>query len=439
MSRYLSNLKKDIPRWIEEGWVSAAGADAILADATAHKSKFSFANVLAVLGALLLCFGAMTFVAANWAEISKLGRLIILLAALWSAYGGAIYLKSRNMPGFAEAALLTGIGVFGASIMLISQTYHIDGHAPDAVWLWALGALATALACRSRTAIGAFFVLLTVWSGWEVFGDFEIDAPSFHWQFLPWWAAGVAYLAYEKWRPGYHLAAISFFSWLYLAVAVWMQLSGIKEATGALIGFEIGLLIAGLGCFAASLSDSRLIELRAFSQALTAYGFAALLLFAFPVQFMLLFGLAGLKEVQVLPVLLPALAACSLLVMAHQRGTLAKVDMLAGGLAAIVPIIVSLIGAGAGSTLWFKLLFAGFVIALSIWAIRFGWRQHIRVITILGYVAFGAELLYIYFETFGTLLNTAIFYLIAGALLLVMALGFARLERTSDVHKEQNS
>ena len=81
MSRYLSNLKKDIPRWIEEGWVSAAGADAILADAAAHKSKFSFANVLAVLGALLLCFGALPV--SNGGGSPGIGATLNLVDALF--------------------------------------------------------------------------------------------------------------------------------------------------------------------------------------------------------------------------------------------------------------------------------------------------------------------------------------------------------------------
>ncbi|MGI9372272.1 MAG: DUF2157 domain-containing protein [Hyphomicrobiales bacterium] len=436
MSRYLSALKNDMPRWIEQGWISGSGAETILQDVASRKSKFSFANVLAILGALLLCFGVMTFVAANWAEISKLWRLIILLLALWTSYGAAIYFKAHQLPGFAEASLLTGIGVFGASIMLISQTYHIDGHAPDAVWLWALGALATALACRSRASIGAFFVLITVWSGWEIVGRFEIDAPILHWQFLPWWIVGTVYVACERWRPGYHLAAISFFSWLYMAIAVVMQLTDINEATGALIAFEVGLLIAALGCFVASLSQASLSELRAFSKPLTAYGFAALLFNAIVFQFLPLFGSSSLKGFQAIPVLLPAIVAAGLFVLANLRGHLAKIDMLAGSLAAFTPVIITFITAGPGSALVFKFLMAGFIIALAIWAIRFGWREHIRVITILGYIAFGVELLYIYFETFGTLLNTAIFYLIAGALLLALALGFTRLEQKSATIQE---
>ncbi len=34
-------------------------------------------------------------------------------------------------------AVLAGIALYGASIMLIAQMYHMDGNPPDAVLLWA--------------------------------------------------------------------------------------------------------------------------------------------------------------------------------------------------------------------------------------------------------------------------------------------------------------
>ena len=73
---------------------------------------------------------------------------------------------------------------------------------------------------------------------------------------------------------------------------------------------------------------------------------------------------------------------------------------------------------------------------LAIWAIQFGWQRDNRLVTVLGYVTFGVELLYIYFRTFGTLLDTALFYLVAGVLLVAMGFVFARLERRSSVHQE---
>ena len=117
-----------------------------------------------MLGAVLFGFAVMSFVAANWNAMSKLARLLLLLATLWACYGGAAWLFQRQLPMFAQAAVLGGIAVYGASIMLISQMYHMEGSPPDAVLLWALGALAHLRAGAVAAALAATFVLMVVWT-----------------------------------------------------------------------------------------------------------------------------------------------------------------------------------------------------------------------------------------------------------------------------------
>jgi uncharacterized membrane protein len=209
MSWYGSRVNRDLTRWQSAGWVSDAGAAAIRAELAARRSPVGPAGVLAILGAVLFGFAAMSFVAANWNEMSKLARLALLLAALWAAYGGAAYLFARNLVGFANAAVLAGIAVYGGSIMLIAQMYHMEGNPPDALLAWALGALVAAVLARSPAALGAAFVLLAVWTGME-----RVVNEWAHWPFLPAWAATAAAALWLAWRPGLHLAALSLASWV---------------------------------------------------------------------------------------------------------------------------------------------------------------------------------------------------------------------------------
>jgi uncharacterized membrane protein/uncharacterized membrane-anchored protein len=209
VSWYHTKVQRDLARWQSAGWVSDSGAAAIKADLAARKPAFGAAAGLAILGAVLFGFAVVSFVAANWSGMSKLARLLLLLAALWACYGGAAYLFARRLGAFAHAAVLAGIAVYGASIWLIAQAYHMDGNPPDAVLLWALGALLAAVLVRSRAALAAAFVLLTVWTCWER-GENE----AWHWQFLALWAAAVAATAWLDWWPGRHLAALSLGAWL---------------------------------------------------------------------------------------------------------------------------------------------------------------------------------------------------------------------------------
>ena len=158
---------------------------------------------------MLFGFAVMSFVAAHWEGMSKLARLALLLVALWGCYGAAAALFQRRLEAFAQAAVLGGIAVFGASIMLIAQMYHMEGNPPDAVLMWALGALLAAALVQSRPALAATFVLLVVWTCYE-----RGLADGAHWSFLPAWAAAVAAAVWLGWRPGLHLAAISLVIWL---------------------------------------------------------------------------------------------------------------------------------------------------------------------------------------------------------------------------------
>ncbi len=111
---YLNRLKRDLDLWIERGWVTAANADAILASAREPGAATRrMPAMLAILGAVLIGFAVMSFVAANWQEISKLTKIVLIFIAMWGAYIAAFVLQKRGHANFAQAAVLIGLGLFG--------------------------------------------------------------------------------------------------------------------------------------------------------------------------------------------------------------------------------------------------------------------------------------------------------------------------------------
>ena len=163
-----SGLEKDLQRWHALGWVSDDGATAIAGELALRPFGLNFGAILSLLGAALLCFAAMTFVAANWSDMAKITRLAVLFGTLWASYGVAWPLFHRGLDAFAHGAVLVGSGVFGACIMLIAQTYHMDGHPPDAVLLWAIGALAAAVLMRSVPSLVLAIGLFALWAVWDI-------------------------------------------------------------------------------------------------------------------------------------------------------------------------------------------------------------------------------------------------------------------------------
>ena len=123
----------------------------------------------------------------------------MIFGGLFGAYGIAGALFERKHPTFAHAAILAGVAIFGAGIMLIAQMFHIEGHPPDAVLTWALGALAAGVILQSKPALALAMLLVCLWSGWET----TDRRGEVHWAFLLGWGAVTAAIAWQRWvrRP----------------------------------------------------------------------------------------------------------------------------------------------------------------------------------------------------------------------------------------------
>jgi uncharacterized membrane protein len=196
---------KDVDRWERSGWLTPLGAVGIRAEAAQRSGWLTPAALLAMAGAVLLCFGVMLFVASNWEAMSKAGRLGLLFAAMWAAYGAAGELFRRDLAAFGHASLLLAQGIFGGSIMLIAQMYHLDGHPPDAVLMWLIGAAVAGVALRSNATLVLAVLLFGLWGGWEISLAFD----AVHWKLWPLAVAlGVGIAWATGWRPALHLLAI---------------------------------------------------------------------------------------------------------------------------------------------------------------------------------------------------------------------------------------
>jgi len=206
---YRGRLERDLARWREQGWISDTAAREIRRDLDSRSGGVSLSTTLAILGAVLIGFAAMSFVAANWQDMPRVFRLGLLVVGLWGCYGLAGTLLMRGFEGFGHAAVLAGVCMFGASIMLIAQMYHIDGNPPEAVLTWAVGALLAGVLLRSNPALALAMLLVGLWSAWETG-----LTGSVHWPFLIGWGVVSGAFLWRRWRPGLHLSAILLSIWI---------------------------------------------------------------------------------------------------------------------------------------------------------------------------------------------------------------------------------
>lgn len=410
---YLQRLKHDLEIWIERGWVTPQNAEAILASASGEATARRVPQLLALLGAVLIGFAAMSFVAANWAELSKLTKLVLLMSTMWAAYGAAFVLDRRGHPAFAQAAIIGGLALFGANIMLIAQIYHVSTDNPDWILLWCLVSLASAWALPSRPALGLAFLLASLWS-------FEVTPGqgSVHWGFFLPWAASLALTLRLNWLSGLHLALLTLCAWAAFNIDPLSSLFGCGSNEIAAIYLLVSVML-WLGSLRVSQTSMR------FGSTMEAYGIV--------LSFLLFWGLqatapehrvSGMWTGFIALMLIPT---AFLLFREWQRKQLAARDAVGfaalAGFGALYPAFAA---ATPGFVPW---LYAGLFIALSVWLLAYGSNQRNRFALNAAFAAFAGEVLYLYFETLGTLLDTAAFFALGGVILIAGAYGLARVRK----------
>jgi uncharacterized membrane protein len=363
MWSYRKRLEQDLARWRDAGWVTPAGDAAIRAELAKGGRSLGLANALAILAAILIGFAVMSFVGANWQEMPRLLRLGLLFGALWASYALAATLAQRGMTGFAHAAILLGVSLFGASIMLISQMYHMDGNPPDAVLLWAAGALLAGVLLQSNPALAFAMLLVAFWGGWEAEQRDEV-----FWPFLAPWALVSAAFYWRRWRPGLHLSGLALTGFV---VVLGYELNG-GHAHGLVVA--LGLAVAG-------------------------------------------FALAGERVRPGLPGLWPGVLNYGLVIAFAGLFALQFIE---------------------SPTLDIFTLLAVLALALTIAAIFWGLHAGNRGALWLGYLGFSFEILAIYSKTIGTLLNTSLFFLVAGLIVAALAAMAYRLHSRGEAKEAQS-
>ena len=409
---YIRQLKRDIEFWIAQNVITPHQADQMLQlAAQGAPTRPSVPAILTMLGAVLLAFAGMTYVAANWQGLGKLERLLILGTTMVAAYGAAGWLFVRARSNYAQAAVLLGCALFGANIMLLGQTYHMSAHWPNGILLWAVGVSAAALIIPSKPALALTILLFGLWT----FGE-TLEADSPHLLYLIPFALMCAVGWVWKWRPSLHLLTLSFLIWLAINLAFFVANKDWDETHL----FTLYVLAA-----TALLSATMIKETFFFQTAGQRYGFFAIFFSYFLLQ---LSGGASESETAWLLVAGVLASVCAVaIVLALVSDNIRLLDagilMLVVISAIAAPYIVDSTGALS------RYVYAALYIGLAVWAVDFGLEKDDAFIVNLAFTAFGAEVLWLYFSTFSTLLNQAIFFAIGGIILIASAVVLERVRR----------
>ncbi len=128
----------------------------------------SFVRIILSIGAILIGLGILSFIASNWALMSNVIKLIIIIVFLGSAIFAA-YQTEKSYPKTSKALLYLSVLIYGAGIFLIGQMFHLGGSLSDAFLLWSAGTVAASFIQSDRVlAVAAHFLAFVfVLTGFE--------------------------------------------------------------------------------------------------------------------------------------------------------------------------------------------------------------------------------------------------------------------------------
>ncbi len=421
-SSHQARLRADVQRWVEKRLVTPQQAEALLNEAREHHAAsggMRLPAALGILGAVLLAAGVLSFVAANWEAMSRLSRLLLLLAALWGALLGGTWLHRNDHKWLSEGILLLAAAIFGANIWLIAQMYHIEGHYPDAILLWGLGALLVSVLLGGQ---GAMILSLALLGYWAVTETLEFAAGP-QWLFLLPWAIAAVTVWQRGWALAVHALLLALGAWLYAAATFLLMKHG-PEMAGLVLLLQVvlgaALFTAGIALARAADERSRLLQVAA------SYGAALIVLAPLMAQ---LKGILPFWRFAELPAaaflaLLALLATIAAFGLFLRLLTLADAGAFAAAFLAVAASDAPILP--GARHFW---LLSLVVLGLALWAMAAGFRLERKPLVRLGFALFAVEVIHLYFRAFGGLLGTSVFFLSSGVLLIAIGGAYVKLSR----------
>ena len=164
---YLKQLEADLARWSAKGWIGADGLAQIRAEIGETPSGWSRLPALfAGIGTICLALAVAAFVAANWEAIPRPAKLTGIAVLLLGAHGFAAAMASRGHRTVADLATMFATLVFVSGLALVGQIYHLPSDWAGGALLVAVGALAAAWLCASRSSLVVAAVASLAWLSW---------------------------------------------------------------------------------------------------------------------------------------------------------------------------------------------------------------------------------------------------------------------------------
>lgn len=174
---FVRKLKKEIEIWQKEKFIEPRQAEILLKYYEKKEQKKGNFSVINILGYFFLGLSLLVFIGHNWEQIPALIRALGLIFLTLMTHIYAFYkLKKDNNSNLFFLANF----IYGISIMLIAQAYHLGSYAADAVFWWALGSFFVAIFIGNKWVNIQAFGLSFIWLIMEIYSFY----PGYFWIYL---------------------------------------------------------------------------------------------------------------------------------------------------------------------------------------------------------------------------------------------------------------
>lgn len=133
-----------------------------------------FVTILIGLGSILIGLGIITFVAANWQDLSRGIKVTLLLSLFIGVNIAGFYFWKQSQGSrqrFGHGLLLLGALILGANMGLMGQMFHINAPFYELLLAWGIGVLAMAYSLN-LPSLGLLSIILIGSGYWNFWGDF---------------------------------------------------------------------------------------------------------------------------------------------------------------------------------------------------------------------------------------------------------------------------
>jgi uncharacterized membrane protein len=223
-TKFRRQLRREADLWAQEGLIDRTTHDRLAQryqfSALDVESRNSLITLLMGLGCVLIGIGVLTFISANWQQLTREWRVGILLGAFITVNLLGFYLWREPAGGkhrFGQGLLLLGAMMLGGNMALMGQMFHVRGELFQLSIAWAVGVLLMAYSLR-MTSLGILAQILMCIGYWQAYTSglwssdrLEIDA---NW----------TYFAFQ------HMPIVA--TCLFLPLAYWCRSQAIFTLTG---------------------------------------------------------------------------------------------------------------------------------------------------------------------------------------------------------------